>query len=96
MPIFMCPTEEEWDWAEKNKQTTALTEREEETDGEDVSSYACQSRHQEACCMQHVISANFLELTAPIKLYAISFITTLNTGTEALMLLIWSLIELPP
>lgn len=51
-------------------------------DGEDVSSYACQSKHQEACCMQHVISSNFLELTASIRLYAISFTTTLNTGTD--------------
>lgn len=57
-------------------------------DGEDVCSFACQSSHQEACCMQHVISANFPELPVSIKLHAISFITTLNTGTVSLMLLI--------
>lgn len=33
--------------------------------------------------MQHVISANFPELTASIKFYAINFITTLNTGSAA-------------
>lgn len=52
-------------------------------------SFACQSSHQEACCMQHVISANFPELTVSIKLYAISCTTTQNTGTVSLMLLIW-------
>ena len=50
--------------------------------------------------MQHVISANFPELTASIKIYAISYITTINTGTVSLMLLIWEsergLIEPPP
>lgn len=49
--------------------------------------------------MKHVISANFHELTVSIKLYAISCITTLNTGTVLLMLLILqrvrSLIESP-
>lgn len=35
-----------------------------------------------------VISANFPELTVSIKLYAISRVTTVNTGTVLLMLLI--------
>lgn len=38
--------------------------------------------------MQHVITVNFHELSVSITHYAISCITTLNTGTMLLMLLI--------
>lgn len=101
MLIFMYQTQWRRDRAEKSKQMTEPWMRgTRQRDGEDVCSFACQSSHQEACCMQHVISANFPELTVSIKLYAISFITTLNTGTVSLMLLIWQrvrgLIEPPP
>lgn len=55
-------------------------------DEEDVCALPVTHRHRGASCMQRVISANFLQLTASIKLCAISCITTLNS--TMLMLLI--------
>ena len=86
MLISLCCILHRRDVEERSKQMISLVENRQRWRG--CVLFCLSVKRLRGWCIQHVISANFPELTVSIKLYTITRVTTVNTGT-ALMLLIW-------